>query len=125
MSVLLSPSDFETLRLLEESLWREETRFDTAYLETVLAADFWEIGRSGRVYSRSDILAVPWGPIDSVLPLPDFSAHPLSADVVQVTYRSIVTYEGGVELGHRSSIWSRTPDGWVLRFHQGTPYSRI
>jgi hypothetical protein len=122
MLVHLSTSEYETLRLLEESLWREETRFDIAYMEAILAADFWEIGRSGRIYSRADTLAIHWGPIDSVLPLPDFSAHPLSADVVQVTYRSEVTYEGVVERGRRSSIWSRAADGWVLRFHQGTPY---
>ena len=25
-----------------------------------------------------------------------------------------------VQRGHRSSIWTRTADSWVLRFHQGT-----
>jgi len=27
-----------------------------------------------------------------------------------------------IEHARRSSIWSRTGDGWVMRFHQGTLY---
>lgn len=122
MTPTLSHEDLELLQRLEESLWREETRFDIAYMEQVLAEDFFEFGRSGRVYSREATLAVPRGSIDAVLPLPDFSARLLSADVTQVTYNSAVTYAGVVEYGRRSSIWSREPGGWVLRFHQGTPY---
>lgn len=111
------------MRRLEESLWREETRFDPAYMDRVLAEDFVEFGRSGRVYDRAGILASPREPIDAVLPLPDFAARLIGPDVVLVTYNSLVTYAGVVEQGRRSSIWSRTADGWELRFHQGTPYT--
>lgn len=108
---------------LEESLWREETRFDAAYMDRVLGEDFVEFGRSGRVYDRAAILASPRGPIDARLPLPDFAARLIAPDVALVTYNSLATYDGVVERGRRSSIWSRTADGWVLRFHQGTPYN--
>jgi hypothetical protein len=91
-------------------------------MERVLAEDFFEFGRSGRTYSREAIIASAGHPIDAILPLPDFNARLLSQDIAQVTYNSQVTYDGVVEKGRRSSIWSRTPDGWVLRFHQGTPY---
>jgi hypothetical protein len=123
MNLKLSASDFILLQHLEESLWREETRFDISYMEKVLAEDFMEFGRSGRVYSRAETLAAPRGPIDSAWPLADFAIRILTPDVAQVTYNSAVTHNGSVERGRRSSIWSRTPDGWVLRFHQGTPYS--
>jgi len=46
----------------------------------------------------------------------------LTEEIAQVTYNSHVTFYGVPEKGRRSSLWSRTPDGWVLRFHQGTPY---
>ena len=32
-------------------------------------------------------------------------------------------YQDVMEYGRRSSIWSRSGDTWVLRFHQGTPYA--
>jgi hypothetical protein len=118
----LSKQDRDTLERLEEELWREKTRFDRRRMTEIIAPDFIEIGRSGRVYRREDSLAVPRQPIDAVLPLPDFRARLLHADVAQVTYNSAVTYGGLVQHARRSSIWSRTPSGWVLRFHQGTPF---
>lgn len=117
----LSQRDRDTLQRLEEELWREETRFDIGRMEELLAPDFVEFGRSGRVYRRGDTLAVPRGPIDAVLPLPGFRVRSLSPEIAQVTYDSAVTYGGVVQHARRSSIWSRAAAGWVLRFHQGTP----
>lgn len=118
----LSKRDRDVLEHLEEELWREETRFDHGRMGEVIAPDFLEFGRSGRVYQREDTLAIPRGPIDAVIPLPDFRARLLHPDVAQVTYNSAVRYGGVVQRARRSSIWSRTANGWVLRFHQGTPY---
>lgn len=118
----LTAEDRDQLERLEEDLWREETRFDVAYMEQVLADDFVEFGRSGRIYQRSEALAVSKQPIDAVLPLPDLEIRLLGEDIAQVIYNSHVTYHGVVQKAHRSSIWSRTVKGWVLRFHQGTPY---
>ena len=125
INLMLSDEDKKTLQRLEEELWIEETRFDIPYMETLFAEDFFEIGRSGRVYSREDALVAPKQPLDAVIPLPDFDARLLTGDIVQVTYNSQVTYDGVPEKGRRSSLWSRTPDGWVLRFHQGTPYDDV
>ena len=120
----LSSEERETLRKLEEELWGEATRFDPRRMNELIAADFFEYGRSGRVYRREDTLAVPRQPIDAQLPLAHFRARLLSPEIAQVTYDSAVTYDGVVEHARRSSIWSRTPSGWELRFHQGTPFSR-
>jgi hypothetical protein len=114
--------DRAALERLEESLWRPETRFDRKLMEEVIAHDFFEFGRSGRIYERADTLGAAPQPIDIVLPLPDFKVRLLNADTAQVTYNSAVTSNGVVDYGRRSSIWSRTGRGWVLRFHQGTPY---
>jgi len=125
MKLQLTQEDRKLLQRLEEDLWREETRFDIAYMERLLAEDFVEFGRSGRIYRRDETLAHPRQPIEAVLPLPDFAVRLLTGDVAQVTYNSAVTYDGVVQQGRRSSIWSRTAHGWVLRFHQGTPYGNV
>jgi hypothetical protein len=123
--ITLTTDEVEHLRELEEELWREETRFSPQRMDEVIAEDFFEFGRSGRVYRREDTLAIPRQPIDAVLPLPDFKARLLGRDVAQVTYNSAVTYDGVVYHARRSSIWSRTGAGagWTLRFHQGTPFT--
>ena len=113
--------DKQLLQTLEENLWKSETRFDMDWMERTLASDFLEFGRSGRVYSRNETLGLESQPIDARLPLENFKARLIGPDVALVTYISAVAYGGVVELGNRSSIWSRTERGWELRFHQGTP----
>jgi hypothetical protein len=104
-------------------MWQERTRFDEAFMDRALAPDFFEFGRSGRTYTRQQILDFPLEPIDAQLPLQDLQMRLLDADTAQVTYNSIVRYQGVMEFARRSSIWSRSGDTWVLRFHQGTPYA--
>ena len=116
----LSSQDREDLRLLEEGLWRAEVRFDSRRMDEILAPDFFELGRSGRVYGRQDIIDTEAQPIDARLPLKDFRVRLLDSSLAQVTYMSAVTYGGVQELANRSSIWTRTQHGWQLRFHQGT-----
>lgn len=118
----LSEHDCTELQLLEEGLWRAETRFDRAWMERTLAPGFFEFGRSGRVYSREDTLGMAARPIDARLE--DLDVRSLSADVAQVTYISVETYEGEEQAAHRSSLWSRSEDGWRLLFHQATPVLR-
>jgi hypothetical protein len=120
----ISSKDRETLERLEEELWREETRFDRHRVSELLANDFFEFGRSGRVYQKQDTIAVTRQQIEAVLPLPGFHVRLLDENIAQVTYNSAVTDDGVVEHARRSSIWSRTIDGWVLRFHQGTPFQK-
>ena len=122
MPALLSAEDRAILTQLEENMWREETRFDMKFMQKALASDFVEFGRSGRTYTRAQSLAVQRQPTDAVLPLPNLAIRLLDDNTAQITYDSAVTYDGVVEYGRRSSIWSRTQDGWVMRFHQGTPY---
>jgi hypothetical protein len=115
--------DVEKLKELEESMWRSETRFDREYMERILSPDFFEFGRSGRIYKRKDTLAAPSQEIGARLPLKDFKVHQISDNVVLVTYVSIIESEN-VQIGNRSSIWMKTDEGWKLRFHQGTPVIR-
>lgn len=115
-----SEQDRRELEALEEGLWRAETRFNREWMEGVLAPDFFEFGRSGRVYSREATLNFPAQPIDARLPLKDFDARLLSPDVAQTTYVAAVVYAGQEQVANRSSLWLRTEDGWRLLFHQAT-----
>lgn len=79
------------------------------------------IGNSGRIYRRDDLLASPAQSLEAVIPLPNFNVQLLAENIPLVTYDSEVRLNGLVERARRSSIWIRSPGGWVLRFHQGTP----
>jgi hypothetical protein len=116
----ITQEDYDTLRELEESLWRTETRFNQEYMDRILAPDFFEFGHSGRIYQRADTLAAPFVKIKAKLPLDDFSVRLLDTNVALVTYTSKVTHEQ-VEVANRSSIWCKTAAGWQIKFHQGTP----
>lgn len=110
--------DEESLRELETSLWLAETRFDRAYMERMLAPEFFEFGRSGRVYDRAACLDMLAGPLDAELrEIAIRFPHP---DVALVSFVSVVR-SAAVEYANRSSLWTRTESGWQLRFHQGTP----
>ncbi len=119
----LDDTDYLKLQKLEEQLWQAATRFDMDFMEQVLAVDFFEFGMSGRAYQRRETLAIAYQPIDAVIPLPDFHVRLLAANVAHVTYRSVVKQADGWVHAHRSSIWSRSNAGWILKFHQGTQTS--
>jgi hypothetical protein len=111
------------LRRLEESLWRRETRFDRDYMERTLAPDFFEFGRSGRIYTREDIVGMRPGATPMEYSLRDFKVTPLDREVALVTYVSEVRAKEVVR-GNRSSLWRKTPGGWQLSFHQATAVLR-
>ena len=120
--MLLDQKEIEMFRELEESLWRDETRNNTEYLERVFAEDFFEFGQSGRRYNREDMFIFPQGDqaINCKLPLKNFAVRSITEEVVLVTYISEVIYDD-LQIANRSSIWLKTPQGWRLKFHQGTP----
>ena len=117
----LPVEDADRLQKLQESLWRAESRFDREHLRQVLAPDFLEFGRSSRVYRLEDALSVERHEIPAKLPLPNLEIRLVHPDVALLTYESDVAYASGRERARRSSLWTRTPGGWLLRFHQGTP----
>jgi len=112
-------SAWDRLRAYEESMWRRETRADRSYMERTLAPDFFEFGRSGRVYTREQIIGMPPRPAAANYSLRDFKVTPIDDDVALVTYVSEV-HGAEVVRGNRSSLWRKTRDGWQLSFHQGT-----
>jgi hypothetical protein len=118
---MLSESEYQVLKNLEESLWKSETRFDPAHQEKIFAVDFFEFGRSGRVYTRAQVMQSDKQPIEAALPLKNFKISSLDQNNVLITYVSEVRSENLIEKANRCSVWSRLSSGWQLRFHQGTP----
>ncbi len=110
-----------TLHPLELTLWTRETRFDRALMDATFAPDFHEFGRSGRRYTREELLLDPKDARDFDATLHDFTVHELSETINLCTYISEVSTQKGTEWANRSSIWDRSSGRWQLRFHQGTP----
>ena len=115
-------NDVEHLRVLEEGLWRQESRFDAGWLDGVLAPGFVEHGRSGRRWTRDEVLAMAPGPIQTVLPLPSYDVREVAGGVAVATYESLPAVADSPTLPSlRMSVWVRTDVGWRLAAHTGTP----
>lgn len=119
--------DTDLFYRLETSLHRPETRMSPQQVSDLLADEFLEFGKSGRVFNKQltvDALASEGSSgSDSVPQVADFSVTSLSSDVVLVTYRSVrVADEAAISFETlRSSIWKLGSGRWQMVFHQGTP----
>jgi glyoxylase I family protein len=110
----------------ELELLRPAVRRDPARVSELLTADFFEIGASGRVWTRSEILDLLAKEVFSPPVIEDFACKHVAKDVVLVTYRAVrndvETGQGSTTL--RSSIWLKKAGKWRIRFHQGTKVGR-
>jgi ribonuclease HI len=108
-------SDEEQVIALERSALTDDVRSDPGAMAALLHPDWQEVGQSGRLWTREEMLA-GIGPIGVEVSLDVVSVERLSPDSILLLWRSIS--DDGSAL--RSSIWVRTPRGWQQRFHQGT-----
>jgi hypothetical protein len=83
--------------------------------------DFWEIGASGRRYSREFILAElerRWQkPVEDIWETSGFHCRKLAPDLYLLTYTLI---QNKMRKTRRSTLWQHTDGGWQILFHQGT-----
>lgn len=87
-------------------------------LGALVADDFLEFGRSGRVYDAASIRALlaAGKPSELAFEPRSFTVDLLAPDV------ALVTYEIGMPARtNRASVWVRRDGRWLIRFHQGTP----
>jgi hypothetical protein len=115
----------DRLRALEIELHRLETRRNRDRLEQLLHPDFVEFARSGRRYSRREVLA-EFSESDATLEpvhAEQFELVELDRGIALLTYLSAHEAKTGELFGYtlRSSLWVETKAGWRMRFHQGTP----
>ena len=112
---------------VREELLQREPLFHRAELgmrrddyEKMTVPGFWEIGASGRRYSREYILGVleernrnppadPWK-------VQDFDYMEIAQDNYLATY----TLVQGARVTRRATLWRRGAEGWKAVYHQGT-----
>jgi hypothetical protein len=118
------PGLLETLQelaRLESIFHRPEMGQTRADLEKLIAEDFWEVGASGKRYSKQFVLEVLEKRLADQQPdvwqTSDFYCRSLSTDVYLLAYTLI---QNNVRKTLRSSIWQRSTDGWKCVYHQGT-----
>jgi len=112
---------FEELRRREPIFHNSEFGTTTAEFEAAMAPDYWEVGASGRRYSRAFILyilkAIP--AVDAASEgwkTRDFGLRRLGHDTYLLTY----TLQQGQRLTRRSTIWQSVAGRWRVIYHQGT-----
>jgi hypothetical protein len=106
----------------ELALLDPEVRRSHERVGALLHPGFHEFGASGRHWDRAAIIAL-------LAETTDFDSRPvvasgmrgvqLAPDLVHLIYDT--EYDGSS--AHRSSLWRRTDNGWLLYFHQATPFS--
>jgi len=105
---------------------RPELGTTRADFEKMMVEDFWEVGASGRRYSRTYALdelekrhSSPHSDIWETL---DFHCRRLAPDVYLLTYTLI---QNKTRRTRRATIWQRTAEGWKIVYHQGTIIQEI
>ncbi|MFE7777165.1 DUF4440 domain-containing protein [Streptomyces sp. NPDC057445] len=92
-----------------------------ALLAGLLHPEFLEIGTCGRRWDRDstiDALVQQGARAFRPITASDMKGTELAPDVVHLTF---VGESNGCR-SHRSSLWRRTGDTWLLYFRQGTPF---
>lgn len=90
-------------------------------LEKMTVEDFWEVGASGRRYSRQFVMDVLEqrrnAPQAEAWETSDFHCRKLASDLYLLTYTLL---QDNTRLTRRSTIWQKTSGGWKIVYHQGT-----
>ncbi|KUG51885.1 DUF4440 domain-containing protein [Serinicoccus chungangensis] len=115
-SLVDEPGDEEQVVALERSLLTGEVRSDPAAVAALLHPEWQEIGRSGRRWSREEMLA-EIAPLTDRVELEVLDVQRLPGDLVLLVWRGV----GPGSSTLRSSVWQRSGQRWQQRFHQGTP----
>ena len=128
MNPVFNKVEPELLPILDELRRREpifhtaEFGSTTAEFERSTAPDYWEVGASGRRYSRAFILrelTVNFPYVDAAAAgwqTTDFGLRRLGPETFLLTY----TLDQAGRRTRRSTIWQKSEDGWRILYHQGT-----
>lgn len=123
MSTLLSQ-----LQALEVELHHPDVRRSRERLEQLLHPDFYEVGRSGRTYTRDTVIdQLTAEQSQPIMESEAFTLLELAPGVALLTYRSaFADPERGLSYhALRSSLWLKTSNGWQMRYHQGTAAAEV
>lgn len=127
MNGVMSPQGsievWEEIVKLEVELHQPSSRKSRERLDELLHTDFAEIGRSGSIYTKQEIMSALESEQAHTVWSQDFEIHPIYPGLMLLTYRSAQVDANGnlSRFSRRSSLWEKLESGWKLRFHQGTP----
>jgi hypothetical protein len=119
----MDPANHDVLNELiqrEPIFHRPELGTTRQDFENMTIETFWEVGASGRRYSREyvmDTLELRHSqPHEDIWETRDFHCLEIAPDNYLVTYTLIQ----GERVTRRSTIWRRCYDDWKIVYHQGT-----
>jgi hypothetical protein len=111
----------EELRRLEPIFHTKEFGTTVADFERRMATEYFEVGASGRRYTREFILSTlaESAPEDAEAAgweCTDFGLRQLGAETYLVTY----TLRQWQRVTRRATLWRKSSRGWQILYHQGT-----
>ena len=106
------------LKKLELGLHHPDRGKIKADFEEMMDDNFWEVGASGRPYSKEFVLdcLVKRSEAPGQVETKDFNCFEISAGSYLLTYTQIENSR----TTRRSAIWRHGNDGWKNLYHQGT-----
>jgi aminoglycoside 3-N-acetyltransferase len=112
-------NDVDAAVASERELLDPVCRVDPDRVAALLADEFVEIGKSGRVWNRDGVVAAlaaePGMDGTTIGPI---SGQQIAPGLVVVRYAT--HHDGGPGTVHRTGWWRQTTDGWRCWFHQAT-----
>jgi|SRR5580704_11374235 hypothetical protein len=117
-------SVFEQLSRREPIFHTPEFGHTVTEFEKVMDREYWEVGASGRRYSREFILRavgkdIPTDAASAGWQIYDCGLRRLCTETYLFTY----TLRQPERLTRRATIWQNTGDCWRILYHQGTVVS--
>lgn len=111
----------EELRAREPIFHTQAFGLTAAERERSMDPGYWEVGASGRRYSRGFVqrMLAERPPVEAAASgwrCSDFGLRQLGAETFLLTY----TLEQGARVTRRTTIWEKAVAGWRVVYHQGT-----
>jgi len=119
---------FEELRPLEPIFHNPRFGATIEAFADRMTPDFWEVGASGRRYSRAFILELArnqpeiW--VDAETAGWEASGFGLR-ELAPATYLLTYTLNQKGRLSRRATTWKQTSEGWKVLYHQGTEIKEL
>lgn len=107
--------DLDAVIATARALLTDEVRADPARWGAFVHPDYFQFGFGGSEVRFGDLHS-HLGPLEGSIDMDIYSCERLADDVI------LLLWKGRSERGvvNRGSVYVRTPDGWKLRYQQGT-----
>lgn len=123
--MLAPPEIVNALNEREPIFHNDPPGADRAYLESLIAEDYFEVGGSGRIYSRDRVIETVVDRYDREEPavpyeVDEFAVRVIAPNTFLATYTLSQPDGHETRVTRRSTIWSNAAERWQVVYHQGT-----